>query len=678
MKVFQSGRVSALPSTSLAHAIAQMWPKYEGQKANTDIAELHLGAHRRRLMLCNAAAWYWLNGEIATRCREIVATLAKGPLQFSRSRHWLETLCAHVYSDIRGRRKGTYDPSKYLPDLPGRPEVGYVEHPRKLEDDFAPRVCANVIAMLRMWLRFPNNTEMLAGHFVLHIIKAFKTSDILLLPGVWTTYRSVVSSLLGQKKKATSLSVSMLAPFTAALYQLPLAQGDPQHAAALQELSETAERCMPGVRAWTETFTTQIDGDMSLLPQQQKSLTTTPNPSHQLPSSQPSHSSRPSNPSRTSRSSTQTSTVESTVPSSSAAPSSSALPSSSAAPLSSAAPSSSAVPPAPSIMSTSSVLPALSLTAQSLTPKILDGLNELTRYALHVLPVCLGERVSHPTRLQMITEENLDHYSPYRELAPCRQRATSVEGPFHPSMIDRDGAFASTVIFRALLFESPVMRETTCCYFPTYEAWTAFLEAEGHDEDDSESLDRFFNLNCYGSAQKDRREGKTIAKEYYKMEPKWTALLAQHDGSPIPFKTAYLWLQGKQEREKGDKRRGLQTVKGMNLPNVGPLTAYLLAADLSYTGKVSTPTEEDVAFVIHRNGLGSLRGLQLAHQVPDLGKKIKPDSSLIEEAFKRVWNHLRATIPVEAQELVGLDLITVEHLLCKFSRTYKVDRTVLM
>lgn len=579
-----------------------MWSSYEEQKTVADIADLQLAAHRRRIMLCNAAAWYWLTQSCVQRCRAIVAALILDSNAYATSDHWLERLCTAVYTDLKKRRKADYKPEQFIPNLPGTPQLGHVPRPRRVDPEkISELVCELVTGMLRNWLSFPNNTEMFAAYFILYVVCALRNSDVLLLDGVWRTYRSVKAAVLGEKRKAASVRIQMLEPFASAVQSLPLARQDSEEALIMRNISEIVESCMPGVRTSTEFLVNSMNtADF---------ITESSSPATQLP-------------------------IAHAGPAPRASPSRS---------------------PSPSVLTQA-------------------ALSKLSDFALHVLPIALGQKIVQPSRLQANTLKRLDHYLPFRELAPSRQRVTAQGGPFHPTQLHKPGAFPSWVIFRALLFNSEVLHDSTQAYFATHPDWEQFLEDEGLDETDTNSLDRFFNISCYGTRQAQRREGKRHAEQYFAMEPKWVQLLEDHNGGPIPFLKLYYWLQGKKEvpsKTPSKPASYRDDELGVALPIVGTLTAYLLAADLAYAGLAEMPTMEEVAFVIRKNTMGSFNAL--------LDLKLfstkKPTAEEVQEVFGQVYAHIRDIIPAEHHSRIGLDVIMVEHLLCKYHRTKAMKRT---
>ncbi|KAI0688832.1 hypothetical protein C8Q76DRAFT_788245 [Earliella scabrosa] len=533
-------------STSFVQAVASMWQSYKTMKAASDVAELHLASVRRELMLCNAAAWYWLTQHCAARCRTIVAELIKNRAAFKDSDGWLERLCSHVLCDLAGRRAGPYQyhAREYLPQLPMESKHGTVSRPVHLEEDFGPRVCENVVRLLR-----PNNTEMLCEYFVMYIVAAFKNIDVLLLDGVWQAYRHIKASILGPNStvKAPQLRVSHLHPFAAALTSLSLVTPTSQEAQTMDHISEIIERCLPGVKAWTSLLIGRLSTHNDI----------EEDPLYGAPQSFTSVSREPP----------------------------------------------------------TAVLPS----APPRTPQDL-GLDALVEFALQMLPVALSHPIPHPTTLQSLAIDRPNHFLPFRELAPCRRRVSSRHGPYHATKVDLPGAFPSWLIFRALLFDSPVMRESTHCYFPDHTAWLAFLEEEGYDEGSNAALNRFFNVTCYGTPQNQRRaHGKQYAEDYFNAESQWTQLLAEHRGT-VPFVTAFFWTQGYSMTHRDEMGKPcFRKLANVKFPLIGKLTGYLLAADLVYTGKVPAPMREELALVVRWNELGSLRGLHTASHLEKVG-----------------------------------------------------------
>ena len=613
-------------SPSCAHAVAHMWPKYHRLVATQHLVDLHLNTHRRRIMLCSAAAWYWLTQSCAQRCHVIATRLQSDLTAYTNSDDWLERFCSAVYTDVQKRKIGRYRADTFLPGIYGTPSPGYLPRPRQLEEDIRSRVCDHVIRILRDWLGYPNNTEMLAAYWVMYVVGAFKNTDVLLLQGVWQTHRSIKASILGHRGKASSIRISMLDPFAQAIKALPLADPQSEECRTLQQFSTAVETCLPGVKDWTELLVRTMINGKELVNYEP----------HSLPLQTPPTSAARHPPISTSAAST-------TIISQQAPPSQFV----------------SDIPP----------------PSAPLMLAVEKGLQSLANFVLHVLPIALGQDLPQPSHLQSIIIARPDHYLPFRELATCRTRVSGPGGPYHSTRRDQQGAFPSWLIFRALLFDSEVMRERTLCYFQRHEDWLSFLAAEGYNPSDRASENRFFNVSCYGSAQNQRRANALdYAKRYFAGESRWAELVVAHRGEPVPFLDFYFWTQAtRQVRIDPDGTRHFTSIPNNDFPLVGKLTGYLLTADLVYAGKVQRPSAEDVAYVILRNGLGSVRGLHTAGQISSTKCALQEVGS----AFKRVYAYLEKIIPQQHHSHICFDEIMVEHLLCKYQRTKHINITAL-
>ena len=172
-----------------------------------------------------------------------------------------------------------------------------------------------------------------------------------------------------------------------------------------------------------------------------------------------------------------------------------------------------------------------------------------------------------------------------------------------------------------------------------------------------------FRINCYGTAQSQR---KTVFKEkmhvYFDMEKNWNALVKHYNNQPIPFPVFCAWA-------RNTKSVAIPNFKPKehHMPLYGPLTAFLLAGDLSYTNQVATPTPMEVGHAIAKLGLGSLAGLIALKQIPVKGWS----PTQIAEAFVDVFKMLDDNLDKEEKNIMGFDVLMVEHLLCKYQRLMK-------
>ncbi|KAI0741499.1 hypothetical protein C8Q80DRAFT_1123386 [Daedaleopsis nitida] len=230
-------------------------PHYHHTSDSDDNFEAERSSKPRNKTLTDPSA-----GQDQIQGNDNLANTSTGNLQYLRP--LVGKLCSSIYKAVHERRRATLYAKDFIPNLPQTAQAlkpGIFVRPVTLEQDFSACVCGNVVALLRLWLSFPNNTEMLAGYFVLHLMCAFKNSDVLLLDGVWPTYRAVKASILGQKIKATAICAEMLPPFANALQALPLTETKSQEAYTLHVLTETINCCLPGVKLWTKSLVSAIN-----------------------------------------------------------------------------------------------------------------------------------------------------------------------------------------------------------------------------------------------------------------------------------------------------------------------------------------------------------------------------------------------------------------------------------
>ena len=89
--------------------------------------------------------------------------------------------------------------------------------------------------------------------------------------------------------------------------------------------------------------------------------------------------------------------------------------------------------------------------------------------------------------------------------------------------------------------------------------------------------------------------------------------------------------------------------------------------DLEYAKKIEAPSTNDIAYYIHRMGLGSRAGLVVTSQI----SSDKASASDIRLAFDSVYKFLDSQLTPVEKNLIRFDPIMVEHLLCKYQRIQK-------
>ncbi|KAI1788729.1 hypothetical protein LXA43DRAFT_628527 [Ganoderma leucocontextum] len=584
-------------SVEFASLLSRMWPAHTARVERIDVTDFRLSMERRQLMLYGATAWSWLTRDCVARIQDITEALDENAEAYAGCSDWLVALVRDVYAKVRRGGPAIYQASRYLPNVENTSRTVTISTSIAQQKNAASHTNNSVIRLLRDWLCFPNNTSLLAAYVVIHILNAFQNVDVLLFRGVWGAYKTIKGSILGTNQRSSSLQLEMLDPFVRALQRLPLSAPQTEERRMMDEISATVNNCLPGFRSLVDPLAQQLIKSSPLRKGGSSSMSV----------------SDTSVVASLSRSNTITEQVSATEEESLA-----------------------------HIRGLSAPMPQSS-GADSDSP----GVQLLLDFMAELLPVINPHAdITQFTRLQSLVNTNQDFFLPFREQAPSRLRLTSSEGPFHAHHIDSSGAFASWVISRALMFNSEVLLNHTHGYFPDLSAWHALLTAERFDPNKTESLDRFFNVKCYGTPQPKRRKGNNYVPQYFLQGNEWKQFEVRHRPAPIPFLTCVQWLLDQP------------------LEMVGDLTAYLLAADLSYTGKVMRPTPREVGRAIWTMQGGSLAGLVALGLVASENAPVQE----VTAAFGTLYGRLDARLQGEDKVKMGWDPIMAEHLLCKFTR----------
>ncbi|KAJ7626030.1 hypothetical protein FB45DRAFT_1084855 [Roridomyces roridus] len=151
--------------------------------------------------------------------------------------------------------------------------------------------------------------------------------------------------------------------------------------------------------------------------------------------------------------------------------------------------------------------------------------------------------------------------------------------------------------------------------------------------------------------------------------------------SAINFTTAYNWLRGIRsktvELEETDEngQKLTKVINSKRFPQLGDLSGYLVAADFTYTNPplVCAPTYEELGKIICDLNKGAVWGLELLGFIPRRNSKGKSTPEACPRGVRITHALLADIIGPEDQEAVGLDLVVVEHFLCKVGRAHKAS-----
>ncbi|KAJ7636688.1 hypothetical protein FB45DRAFT_864696 [Roridomyces roridus] len=271
------------------------------------------------------------------------------------------------------------------------------------------------------------------------------------------------------------------------------------------------------------------------------------------------------------------------------------------------------------------------------------------------------------TTLQSFLLTGMDMFFPFRELAPSRRSIMRASGPFSPAHVATAEGFYSALIFRTITFNTDFVRNpANCVLFRSHDEFKAEMDRAGdvfeaiHLQPPPSSF--FCNIGAYGTAN--FRRTVDLAERYAEQifqngEGLHTLILKARKGGrqSLRFSEARDYLTGR-------------------FYQLGPLTAYLLTADYAQTPLVDLPTYAELAEIIFELDSGAVHGLELLGLIPkrnldDSGKQEPSTPEYCRRGLQIVHALLLDIVPTEDAQQVGVDLIVVEHLLCKVARAHQ-------
>ncbi|KAI0740912.1 hypothetical protein C8Q76DRAFT_609282 [Earliella scabrosa] len=271
---------------------------------------------------------------------------------------------------------------------------------------------------------------------------------------------------------------------------------------------------------------------------------------------------------------------------------------------------------------------------------LLSLVRELIPLVQHGIPTA-------STSIQRRVWERMDFLLPFREHAPTRQRLASLPGPGHPKNIKSKGALASCILSRVLHFDTPFIRNDSVGFFEDASRWR---QAIVPFTSSNLPATHFVNPTCYGPYQPGREVLLTTPKaieRFFEAEDDWTTFCKGYGRRKIPFVDCLEWFSK------------------IGLPQFGTLTQYLVAADLSYSGRITKPTATEIAQRVAKHRKGSFRGLVTAKLI------VEPASNeQVVDAFICAHRFLSDKLTAAEKKIITFDPVMTEHLLCKYNRLF--------
>ena len=124
-----------------------------------------------------------------------------------------------------------------------------------------------------------------------------------------------------------------------------------------------------------------------------------------------------------------------------------------------------------------------------------------------------------------------------------------------------------------------------------------------------------------------------------------------------------------QEHVPTDKARKDSVLNNLAFTQAGSLSRVLIVGDLVYAGIISKPTLDEMGTIIKDLNKGAVAGLTKIGLLPSTTKKHSSED--VVEAFRNAYDTLQSNLTKEEWDAMGMDVLTVEHSLCKYQRSRK-------
>jgi len=256
--------------------------------------------------------------------------------------------------------------------------------------------------------------------------------------------------------------------------------------------------------------------------------------------------------------------------------------------------------------------------------------------------------------LRKAMSENPDFTLPFREMAPGRIHISQPDGPFHSTVIRTTRGIYSALIWRAITFNTPFAAAGP----KIFNSYADFERARARAG--PQPPEYFCNKAAYGVTD----HGRVVENS----RVYWDAL--QGDLWPnfvrdrmLSFRECYDFFSFKKN--------------GTRFGHLGILGSYLITADLVYAGVVDPPGDKDIGWIVHHLNKGAMSALIELGLVsrppphPITKKPTKPKQEECEKGVRRIFQIMMEVVPAELHTSLIVDLIAVEHSLCKFGRALK-------
>ena len=282
----------------------------------------------------------------------------------------------------------------------------------------------------------------------------------------------------------------------------------------------------------------------------------------------------------------------------------------------------------------------------TLPPQLADvasnRVQQFIRFMGQACDVLLNKVDSHSASIvQRAILSDPDRYFPFREHAPSRLNVLQDNGPFSPQLMQTCTGIFSSAVFRGITFGTDFSRSGPVT-FDSLDDWNSATEGL--------SVEKYCCRSAYGQCNPGRVPA--LAESYWTTATKgeWEALF--QSTPQVPFLNGYDFLLSNR------------------FPQLGPLGAYLLAADYAYAGAFAWPSSDDISAVIRSINKGAASGLQrLGFVTRTKTKKPGIDGTRKGVDLAREW--ISGEVILREGDPAIVNDIVVEHSLCKLMRAIK-------
>jgi hypothetical protein len=240
------------------------------------------------------------------------------------------------------------------------------------------------------------------------------------------------------------------------------------------------------------------------------------------------------------------------------------------------------------------------------------GHKQLLNLIDELYPLLGSETPTNLTEKMAKVKNSPDAWLPFRECAPSRRRVLEPDGPFDSTFLCTVEGLFSILIWRGITFGCRVVHDHPT-RFNNLAEWMAIANAH---KDDPTYL---CCINAYTTPNNGR--SAELAVDY------WTAVQAVENDRKTLISDSELsytklfsfFVQDKKEKPKVPKGGWPKRALGELLPyscqnglfpQIGRLTAHLLAADCHYALLGRSPSAEEMGKTIYTLDMGALNGMQ--------------------------------------------------------------------